>query len=200
MINIEICILDKSTYDIVNSYVSQSSLSRFFKVHQKSIVNASYSTIVSAGNSFGEMNGGVDGIINTLLSSYTPHKYIQQDIKDILRKEHYGELHVGQSILIPTSHPKYTHLIYAPTMRVPEDVSKTINAYIAFRSVVITMMKNGLYSVSTPLFCTGAGNMCVEDCIHQMVFAVDSIVNDTLTSNICDWKTYHDHHRKIKRT
>ena len=39
-------------------------------------------------------------------------------------------------------------------MRVAEDVSNTINAYIAFRSVVLLAKKLDL-SIAIPLFCTG---------------------------------------------
>ena len=72
----------------------------------KSITYTSYQTIISAGNTFGEMNGGVDGMINAHLSGYTPDSYIQEHVKLIINEKIYGEFPVGQSINSnPTSHP-----------------------------------------------------------------------------------------------
>lgn len=51
---IELCIRDKKTYEIVKNLFNDTT---DIEVNQKSITDASYDTIISAGNSFAEMNG-----------------------------------------------------------------------------------------------------------------------------------------------
>jgi hypothetical protein len=73
-----------------------------------------------------------------------------------MRHQHGGELPVGQAIIVRMFEPGITdvsklwwynnlyfnkgkpieYLISAPTMRVPMDVSNTVNAYLAFRAVI----------------------------------------------------------------
>ena len=190
---IEFCIRDKEAYNTACSvFADISNISIKFD----SITNATYSTIISAGNSFGEMNGGVDGIINTHLSSYTPHKYIQEDVKNIINNEYIGELPVGQSILVHTNHPFHTQLIYAPTMRVAEDVSTTLNAYIAFRNALVLMKNRKINAASTPLFCTGAGNMSLKNSCEQMKEAYKSVMTGNLINK--NWIDYHTNQRYLK--
>jgi O-acetyl-ADP-ribose deacetylase (regulator of RNase III) len=188
--NIEICVRDKQSYEIAKSIFQDIPT---ISVILNTITNGTYSTIISAGNSFAEMNGGVDGIINTHLSGYTPNKYIQEDVKAYINKYFMGELPVGQSILIPTNHPKHTRLIYTPTMRVAEDVSTTINAYLAFRSALLIMKMYSIQSASTPLFCSGAGCMSTQKACLQMKEAYKSVINGELIGK--DWIYFHSNHR-----
>jgi len=175
--NIEICVTDKNVYDITKSIFANTPN---IKITLNSITNASYPILISAGNSFAEMNGGVDGIINTHLSSFTPDRYIQKDVKEIINKQFAGELPVGQSIIIPTYHPKHKFLIYSPTMRVAENVENTINSYLAFRSALILMENNKINYASTPLFCSGAGGMIIKQTCYQMLEAYNSVITKNL--------------------
>ena len=141
------------------------------------------------------MNGGIDGIINTLLSAYTPSRYIQEDVKSVINNKYIGELPVGTSILVKANHPRYTSLIYTPTMRVAENVSNSINAYLAFRSSLLLMMHTQIKYASVPLFCTGAGAMSIIKSCNQMKEAYTSISKKLLLNG--DWNIYHSHHRKL---
>jgi O-acetyl-ADP-ribose deacetylase (regulator of RNase III) len=196
MVAIEICVYSPgdggALYNIVKSYFLGL---KGFTVNNGSIVNASYDTIIAAGNSFAEMNGGVDGIINTHLSTYTPEEYVQSRVKRVIEQEFIGELPVGTSVLISTSHPFHRRLIYAPTMRVAENVSTSLNAYLAFRGALVTMMRNGITKASTSLFCTGAGGMDVHRACAQMREAYLTVVNKSLIGG--DWRLFHQHHRKL---
>ena len=189
---IEFCIRDREQYETAKNIFNDC---QYITVNHKSITDASYNTIVSAGNSFAEMNGGVDGMINSHLSSYTPTKYIQDDVKKFINEKFAGELPVGQSIIIPTQHPTHKYLIYTPTMRVAEDISKTLNAYLAFRSVLLIMKRNNIDSASTPLFCTGAGCMDVAKACKQMKEAYLSVTTGNLIGG--NWQIYHNHHRYL---
>lgn len=70
-----------------------------------------------------------------------------------------------------------TTLIYAATMRIPEEVSNTLNAYTAFRSALVEAAKQGVYGVASPLMCTGAGEMPVERACLQMKAAYESVLS-----------------------
>jgi len=192
VIHIEFCVPNREAFEIARAIFADIPT---IKVSNTSITAAQYSAIISAGNSFGEMNGGIDGIINTLLSAYTPSRYIQEDVKSVINNKYIGELPVGTSILVKTNHPRYTSLIYTPTMRVAENVSTTLNAYLAFRSSLNTMIQHGISSGSSPLFCTGAGAMSINKSCSQMKEAYLSIFNKSLLNG--NWIIYHAHHRKL---
>ncbi len=87
--------------------------------------------IVSPANSFGFMDGGID-----LVYSMRFGWGLQERLRDLLRTHHDGELPVGQAVIVETLDLQIPFLISAPTMRVPMDVSGTVNAYLAFRAAI----------------------------------------------------------------
>jgi O-acetyl-ADP-ribose deacetylase (regulator of RNase III) len=190
---IEFCIRDRPSYEIAKSIFQDIP---DITVTHNTITNGMYDTLISAGNSFAEMNGGVDGIINTHLSGYTPNSYIQFKVKEYINTYFMGELPVGRSILIKANHPRHHKLIYSPTMRIAEDVSNTINAYLAFRSTLILMKDNNITGASCPLFCTGAGCMSLVQACNQMKEAYKSVIKGDLIGK--DWQYYHQNHRFLK--
>jgi O-acetyl-ADP-ribose deacetylase (regulator of RNase III) len=189
---IEVCIRDRFEYQTAKDMFNDEPN---IIVTNNTITNGKYSTLISAGNSFGQMNGGVDGIINMHLSAFTPTEYIHQSVQEYINEKYVGELPVGQSIVIKTKHPTHKHLVYSPTMRVAEDVSGSLNAYLAFRGGLLAMRESNINEASTPLFCTGAGCMSVEKACKQMKEAYKTVVNKKLVG--CDWIGYHEHHRYL---
>lgn len=189
---VEVCIPNKEQFACASSLLTRPG----FDVRNTGITNASAPVIVSAGNSFGEMNGGVDGIINTHLSHFTrPPQYIQEDVKSTIASEYFGELPVGSCIIIPTTHPKHTSLLYAPTMRVAEDVSGSVNAYLAMRAALVCARRSGMTFIACPLLCTGAGKMSVAKACMQMQAAWDTLFDPRHSLIEGDWQTFHQHHR-----
>jgi O-acetyl-ADP-ribose deacetylase (regulator of RNase III) len=87
--------------------------------------------IVSPANSFGFMDGGID-LAYSLRFGWS----LQDRLRESLRLEHDGELPVGQAVIVPTDHTDIPYLISAPTMRIPMDVSDSVNAYLAFRGAI----------------------------------------------------------------
>jgi O-acetyl-ADP-ribose deacetylase (regulator of RNase III) len=191
---IEFCIPNKAQCAIAQAMFADIS---DILVSNTSITNCIYPVIISAGNSFAEMNGGVDGLINGYLSGYTPTSYIQDDVKEHIATLYAGELPVGQSIVIPTRHPRVHGLIYTPTMRVAEEVGNTINAYLAFRGALTAMRRYNIQAASAPLFCTGAGAMDTRTSCFQMKEAYLSVQNGTLIGK--GWKEFHAHHRYLQK-
>lgn len=194
--SIELCVPDRSTYEAARGFFAERREDHRgrIEVAHKSIVAARHTALVSAGNSFAEMNGGVDGIINTHLSSCSA-AYVQDAVKAVIRAQFAGELPVGQCVVVRTQHPAHTHLAYAPTMRVAEDVSASLNAYLAFRGALLELRRAGIASASAPLFCTGAGGMAPLTSCFQMLEAWQTLDGGTLLDG--DWTTFHRHHRTL---
>src|SRR5437667_6826723 len=89
------------------------------------ILEKSAHAIVSPANSFGYMDGGID-LIYLNRFGYE----LQNRLQAHLRDEHDGELPVGQATIVETFDPKMPYLVSAPTMRIPMNVSDSINAYL----------------------------------------------------------------------
>lgn len=133
--------------------------------------------IVSPSNSFGYMEGGIDGAYSD---------YFGADLADrlraILRAGWDGELPVGCAVILETGHPDNPYLVSAPTMRVPGDVSATINAYLAFRAALIAVRElnrrrpGTIRSMMCPGLCTAHGGMSPHKSARQMRFAHRLIV------------------------
>jgi O-acetyl-ADP-ribose deacetylase (regulator of RNase III) len=144
--------------------------------------------IVSPANSFGFMNGGIDAVYTR---RFGPE--LQADLQDVIHKEFNGELLVGQATVIPIkddparSSSEYEFLISAPTMRVPMDVSGSVNAYLAFRAVLRAWdneMKVAVTSgvalddsILCPGLGTAVGQMSYQACAVQMAEAYRAFKN-----------------------
>ena len=134
------------------------------------IFDATADAIVSPANSFGFMDGGIDLAYSTRFGWD-----VQERLQDLLRKEHAGELPVGQAVIIETYAADITWLVSAPTMRVPADVSDTVNAYLALRAALLAIRNHSgeprIESVLCPGLCTSVGRMPAERAARQMAHA-----------------------------
>jgi O-acetyl-ADP-ribose deacetylase (regulator of RNase III) len=136
--------------------------------------------IVSPANSFGFMDGGID-----LAYSRYFGQSLQNNLQKVIREEYYGELPVGNAVIIKTGNANIKYLISAPTMRIPQDISETVNAYLAFRAALIEVKKfnekncNEINSILCPGLGTLTGNMSPMVCAVQMKKAYDLIFADT---------------------
>jgi len=118
---------------------------------------------------------------------------LQKRLQKELADKHYGELPVGQAVIVPTEHEDIPWLVSAPTMRIPMFVSSTPNAYLAFRAALIAIKKhndriqhqeemaNGpvggrIESVLCPGLGTAVGRMPFNVCAKQMFYAYMTVV------------------------
>jgi O-acetyl-ADP-ribose deacetylase (regulator of RNase III) len=133
--------------------------------------------LVSTANSFGRMDGGLDEKIADLLGYG-----VQDAVLDMVEDRHEGELVVGLAEVVPTNHTRYPYLVCAPTMRMPQDVSRTVNSYLAFRAVLRAVRdyntQNGkvIDSLLVPGLGTGNGCMPPLRAARQMRAAYDHVV------------------------
>ena len=79
-----------------------------------------FDCMVSAANSFGIMDGGVDAAITAFFGTQVMRR-VQQAVVD----RYLGEQPVGTSMIVETGHKKHPFLALTPTMRVPMPISRT---------------------------------------------------------------------------
>jgi O-acetyl-ADP-ribose deacetylase (regulator of RNase III) len=123
--------------------------------------------MVSPANSFGIMDGGIDLAIREALGLS-----VQRKLQEQIVANHHGELPVGCAEIVATDHAKWPWLVAVPTMRVPESVANTLNAYLAFRAALLACAKHG--SIKSMVCCglaTGIGRMEPTRCAAQMRIA-----------------------------
>lgn len=133
--------------------------------------------IVSPANSFGYMDGGLD-------LKYSKHFgwQLESRVRARLENEYFGEIPVGNALIIETGSQDIPYLISAPTMRVPSDVSNTVNAYLAFKAILQACLKHNklhrkIKTVLCPGLGTGEGRMAAEVCAKQMYMAYQVVFN-----------------------
>jgi O-acetyl-ADP-ribose deacetylase (regulator of RNase III) len=126
--------------------------------------------MVSPANSFGIMDGGLDLAIRDELGFA-----VQRKIQDIIVAKYHGELHVGCAVIIETNDQRWRFMVAAPTMRIPSHVGFTLNAYLAFRAVLVAvenLNKVAKRQEIDSLVCcglgTGVGKMSANKCARQM--------------------------------
>lgn len=129
--------------------------------------------IVSPANSFGFMDGGLDGVITQRLGRQT-----QINVQDFISKSPMNELLVGQAILVETGNKEIPYCISAPTMRVPMILDGTPNVYLAAKAVFNLLLD--IKNVGLPIskitmsgLGTGVGRVPFEMCANQMKMAYD---------------------------
>lgn len=160
------------------------------------------SAIVSPGNSFGFMDGGIDRAISERLGWN-----VQERLQERIRKRHHGELVVGNAEYVePDWEGEAIHLVIAaPTMRVPQVLgAETVNPYLATRAALL-LVKYGKMDKGTPIrdfwmevvafpgMGTGVGQVPPEICARQMRRAFDEVVLEkpTFPASWLDAQTQH---------
>ena len=110
------------------------------------IINSRFETvewdcIVSAANSFGLMDGGIDGAITAYFG-----KQMMDRVQQHIIKEYAGEQPIGTSFIVegtdPNIYAKKKFVAHTPTMRIPMDVSHTDNVYRAMKAMLLAVNKH----------------------------------------------------------
>ncbi|UJR85807.1 macro domain-containing protein [Sandaracinus amylolyticus] len=153
--------------------------------------------MVSPANSFGVMDGGIDRAIRDRLGFH-----VERALQARIVERHHGELHVGSAEIVETGHDRWPWLVAAPTMRVPESVAQTVNAYVAFRAILLAVRAHNEASPARPirtLLCpglgTGIGAMDPERCAVQMRMAHRQVLEP---ARIPSFDRIHAIHRALR--
>jgi O-acetyl-ADP-ribose deacetylase (regulator of RNase III) len=146
-------------------------------ISQGDIFEHTADAIISPANSFGYMDGGID----LVYSMYFGWE-LEANLKAVLSERFYGELPVGQAVVLATGHAHIPFLVSAPTMRVPTTINGTPNVYLAFRAALIAVLSHNatadapIQSLLVPGFGTGVGKVAPQQAARQMRLAYDAIV------------------------
>ena len=135
--------------------------------------------LVSPANSFGHMDGGIDAVYLRRFGFQ-----LQDRVQAAIEKDHAGELPVGVAILVPTEDPVFPNLCVAPTMRVPGDVSGSVNAYLALRAALLTSLRFQIKSLLSPGLATAIGGLDYTLAARQMRRAWNNVVEGQRTPTL----------------
>lgn len=154
---------DLPDYEVVNS--------RFEQVKE-------YDCMVSAANSFGLMDGGVDGAIIHFFGEKLEHAVQKRIIE-----EWRGEQPVGTSMIVETGHEKHPYIAHTPTMRVPLDITHTDNVYNAMWAMLVAVDRHNasneqkIKTIACPGLGTATGRMPPFEAARQMALAYRNFLN-----------------------
>lgn len=174
------------------------------KVVNQNILTLPVDALAVPANAFGFTDGGVDLAISKEVFDWR----LQDTLRGLIERDHSGELLVGQALVMPTNSARLRYVVVAPTMRVPADVSNTVNAYLAMRALLLAVEAHNratksapgdqIRSLAVPGLCTGTGQMPPERAAFQMWTAYRSTILGDL-----DWsKTIEkqiDHDKKMRQ-
>ena len=165
-----------------------------------------FDCVVSAANSFGLMDGGVDQCITDYFGVQMM-KRVQQAVID----EYYGEQPVGTSMIIRGNDDYLTegnkYVAHTPTMRIPMDINKTSYVYSAMKAMLIAIQKhNGrveseytsdtkINTVVCPGLGTNAGRVPAEEAAKMMALALHHFLNPPTSIN---WYYATQRHAEIQ--
>jgi len=163
--------------DLFNAWKMFCGQYDFVEPTKQDIMSIDAEAVVSPANSFGFMTGGIDLHYKNYFG-----QSVEDDLRVRINSKFDGELCIGQATSVEISSPKplikYKYVIFAPTMRVPENVSHTINAFLAAKAALIEAGKIGIDSIVFPGLGTGTGCMSVEDCAKQVSAAIKYVLVD----------------------
>ena len=150
----------------------------FEKLPSVSVVNGrfedlnEYDCMVSAGNSFGLMDGGVDLAIIRYFGIELMDR-VQAHILD----RYCGEQPVGTAFIIETGHAEHPFLAHTPTMRVPMWISQTDNVYLAMWAMLLAVRQHNqqqdrkIQTIACPGLGTATGQMPYARAAKHMALA-----------------------------
>lgn len=177
---INIIILNKNKYLEAKEYLKNENFNIILGdlLNQKGI-------LVTAGNSYGFMDGGLD------LEFIKKYGWELQDkVQNIIKNTDLKELLIGQNIIVDL--PDNNKLIYAPTMRVPQILNTlNINPYITFKGILATCKRENIEEVNIPLLCEGVGRMPILTIMSQLQKAYDDFFNDYYPTDWWDSSKKH---------
>lgn len=157
-----------------------------------------YDCLITAGNSFGLMDGGVD----LAVARRFPH--VPPRVAARVRDDYLGEQPVGTSFLVETGEDAHPYVAHTPTMRVPMRVGRTDHAYVALWASLGAIHRHNRATDSThvirtlacPGLCTATGRMHPAEAARQMALAWLFFVHPPACF---DWRTATERQDRLGR-
>lgn len=176
-----------------------------------------FDCVVSAANSFGLMDGGVDQCITDYFGLQMM-KRVQQEVIN----QYYGEQPVGTSMIVRGNEDfkfgegailiKNQYVAHTPTMRIPMNISQTHYVYSAMKAMLIAVEKHNIEfdefqkhnienhetridTVVCPGLGTNAGRVPAEEAAKMMSLALYHFLNPPKQ---IDWYYATQRHAEIQ--
>ncbi len=136
---------------------------------------AEFDCMVSAANSFGLMDGGVDLAITRYFGSE-----LMDRVQEMVLERFRGEQPVGTSVIVETGHPKHPFIAHTPTMRVPMSIADTDNVYNAMWALLLAVWEHNrssatrIVTVACPGLGTLTGRVPFREAARQMYAAYEN--------------------------
>ena len=133
-----------------------------------------FDCIVTAANSFGLMDAGIDRAVVKFFGEVVMQRAQKRILEDYL-----GEQPVGTCLLIPTDHARHPFVAHSPTMRVPQNISGTDNVYLAMWATLTTIHRHNrteakkIDVVASPALGTGTGGVELIEASFQLRLAYE---------------------------
>ena len=194
---LQIFLRDRNS-ELVNEWIQTFTDCQNVNISCGDIFAIKADAIISPANSFGFMDGGID----LAYSEYFGWK-LQESLQEKIREDFNSELPVGLAAIVPTENSDIKYLVSCPTMRIPEDVSNTVNAYLAFRAgllEVINFNNNNstkIESILCPGLGTLTGRISATNCAKQMKHAYELVFNKNNSFPNSLW-TARDLHNQLR--
>ena len=136
-----------------------------------------FDCMVSAANSFGLMDGGVDAAITSFFGLE-----LMDRVQAHIISEFRGEQPVGTSFVIETGNDAHPFLAHTPTMRVPMAISATDHVYKAMWSMLLAVWNHNktsnrrIKTVACPGLGTATGRVPPRSAANQMSLAYSNFL------------------------
>jgi len=150
---------------------------------------------VTAGNSFGIMNAGIDAAV---IRKHGPE--LMARVQHRILDEFLGEQPLGTAFLERTGDPRFPFVVHAPTMRVPGSIEGSDKVYSATWAALLCVYRHNaagldpIRTVAFPAFGTGFGGMPAREAARQMAAAYRHYLEPP---HRLDWETVVARHRAI---
>lgn len=118
----------------------------------------SFDCVVTAGNSFGLMDAGMDLAVVRFFGRHVMERIQKQILEDFL-----GEQPVGTCIIVSTDQAAHPFVAHSPTMRVPMNIQSTDHVYLAMWAALTAVHRQNrstnphIDSLACPGLGTGTG-------------------------------------------
>lgn len=176
---VSLVLCDRSQ-DMVRAWRSAFPEESGVRILNQNILATPADALAIPANSFGYTDGGIDMAISREIFDWG----LQDRLRTTIDTRHHGELLVGQAVVMPTGSGRVHHVIVAPTMRVPEDISDTVNVYLAMRAILLAADDynstaepgQSIRTLAVPGLGAGVGKMPPVRAAQQMWMAYRSVV------------------------
>jgi O-acetyl-ADP-ribose deacetylase (regulator of RNase III) len=119
-----------------------------------------FDCVITAGNSFGLMDAGMDLAVVRYFG-----RHVMEQIQKRILEDYLGEQPVGTCIIAPTGHQSHPFVAHSPTMRVPMNIQGTDHVYLALWAALNAIHRHNrsepskINSIACPGLGTGTGGM-----------------------------------------